>query len=207
MSSMSNARPATRPAPSSELRDALSACWHAFIAIGLMSGLINILYLTGSFYMLEVYDRVLPSRSIPTLVALSILALTLFAFQGVLDVIRSRILVRVAASLDERLSSRVYDIVVQLPLRAKTPGDGLAPLRDLDQIRSFLVTTGPLALFDLPWMPIYVLICFLFHPWIGVAALVGATILTSLTLMSEPLTRRPARTAAMSIGARNSLAE
>ena len=155
MSSMSTARPAARPAPSSELRDALAACWHAFVAIGVMSGLINVLYLTGSFYMLEIYDRVLPSRSVPTLVALSILALTLFAFQGALDVIRSRVLVRIAAALDERLNARVYDIVVQLPLRSRMPGDGLAPLRDLDQIRSFLVTTGPLALFDLPWMPIY----------------------------------------------------
>ena len=207
MSLTSAARPATRAVQTSELRQALSACWHAFIAVGLMSGLINILYLTGSFYMLEVYDRVLPSRSVPTLVALSVLALTLFAFQGVLDVIRSRILVRVAATLDERLSSRVYDIVVQLPLRTRAQGDGLAPLRDLDQIRSFLVTTGPLALFDLPWMPIYVLICFLFHPWIGVAALIGALILTSLTLISEFTTRRPARMAAMHVGARNGLAE
>src|ERR671929_1690747 len=123
-------------AASSELREALAACWHAFIAVGLMSGLINMLYLTGSFYMLEVYDRVLPSRSVPTLVALSVLALTLFAFQGILDVIRSRVLVRIAATLDERLSSRVYDIVVQLPLRTRMPGDGLAPLRDLDQVRS-----------------------------------------------------------------------
>src|ERR1700742_783361 len=167
MSLTNSARVPGRAAPSSELREALSACWHAFIAIGLMSGLVNILYLTGSFYMLEVYDRVLPSRSVPTLVALSILALTLFTFQGVLDVIRSRVMVRVAASLDERLSSRVYDIVVQLPLRSKMPGDGLAPIRDLDQIRAFLIGTGPLALFDLPWMPIYLFICFLFHPWIG----------------------------------------
>src|SRR5205085_6009369 len=133
------ARPAIKLPQQSELRQAMTAVSHAFIAIAVMSGLINILYLTGSFYMLEVYDRVLPSRSVPTLVALSILALTLFAFQGVLDVIRSRVLVRIAASLDERLSSRVYDIVVQLPLRAKMPGDGLAPLRDLDQIRPFLV--------------------------------------------------------------------
>ena len=181
MALMNLARGPGRPTPSSELREALAACWHAFIAIGLMSGLINILYLTGSFYMLEIYDRVLPSRSVPTLVALSILALTLFTFQGVLDVIRSRVMVRIAASLDERLSSRVYDIVVQLPLRSKMGGDGLAPIRDLDQIRSFLIGTGPLALFDLPWMPFYIFICFLFHPWIGVAALVGAIILTSLT--------------------------
>src|SRR5439155_8933598 len=124
------ARSGPRPGGTSELREALAACWHAFFAVGLMSGLINILYLTGSFYMLEVYDRVLPSRSIPTLVALSILALTLFAFQGVLDIIRSRVMVRIAATLDERLSGRVYDIVVQMPLKSKTPGDGLAPLRD-----------------------------------------------------------------------------
>lgn len=207
MAFMNLARAPGRPAPSSELREALAACWHAFIAIGLMSGLINILYLTGSFYMLEIYDRVLPSRSVPTLVALSILAFTLFAFQGVLDVIRSRVMVRIAASLDERLSTRVYDIVVQLPLRSKTPGDGLAPLRDLDQIRSFLIGTGPLALFDLPWMPIYLLICFLFHPWIGVAALIGAIILTSLTVLSEFKTRKPARESMQHVGARNGLAE
>src|SRR5436305_14586310 len=207
MSSMSLARPGLSGARPSELREAMSACMHAFVAIAVMSGLVNILYLTGSFYMLEVYDRVLPSRSVPTLVALSLLALTLFAFQGALDVIRSRVLVRIAATLDERLSSRVYDIVVQLPLRTKAQGDGLAPLRDLDQIRAFLVTTGPLALFDLPWMPIYVLICFLFHPWIGVAALVGATILTSLTLMSEFMTRKPSRMTMAHVGTRNTLAD
>jgi ATP-binding cassette subfamily C protein len=205
--SLMNSPRSARPAASSELREALAACSHAFIGVALMSGLVNILYLTGSFYMLEVYDRVLPSRSIPTLVALSILALTLFAFQGVLDLIRSRILVRVAMTLDERLSARVYDIVVQLPLRSRSQGDGLAPLRDLDQIRSFLVSTGPLALFDLPWMPIYLLICFLFHPWIGVAALVGAVILTSLTLLSEFMTRKPSRVTMQHVGARNSLAE
>src|SRR5436189_1945778 len=153
MALMNLARAPGRPAPSSELREALAACWHAFIAIALMSGLINILYLTGSFYMLEVYDRVLPSRSVPTLVALSILALTLFTFQGMLDVLRSRVLVRIAASLDERLSTRVYDIVVQLPLRARMPGDGLCPLRCLDQIRSFLICSRPRPSPDLSWMP------------------------------------------------------
>src|SRR3954467_2764912 len=205
--SMSVARPVNRAAAPSELRQALSECWHAFIAIGLMSGLINILYLTGSFYMLEGYCRVLPSRSVPTLVALSLLALTLFAFQGVLDVIRSRVMVRIAASLDERLSARVYDIVVQLPLRSRMPGDGLAPLRDFDQVRSFLVGTGPLALFDLPWMPFYIFICFLFHPWIGVAALIGALILTSMTLFSEFMTRKPSRASMTHVGQRNGLAE
>src|SRR4026208_1395781 len=143
MALTSSARSGPRPVATTELREALAACLHALTAVGLMSGLINILDLTGSFYMLEVYDRVLPSRSIPTLIALSVLALTLFAFQGVLDVIRSRVLVRIAATLDERLSARVYDIVVQLPLRTKSQGDGLAPLRDLDQNRSSPVTPGP----------------------------------------------------------------
>src|SRR4051812_17635428 len=110
------------PSASSELREAIRACSSAFIAVALMSGLINVLYLTGSFYMLEVYDRVLPSRSIPTLVGLSLLALMLFAFQGVLDFIRSRVLVRVSAHLDQRLSARVYDIVVNLPLRSRAQG-------------------------------------------------------------------------------------
>jgi PrtD family type I secretion system ABC transporter len=194
-------------APSSELRDALWLCRSAFVGVALLSGVINVLYLTGSFYMLEIYDRVLPSRSIPTLIGLSILALTLYAFQGVLDMLRARILVRIGSALDERLSARVYDIVVQLPLRTRTAGDGLVALRDLDQIRAFLSSGGPPAMFDLPWMPIYLLICFIFHPWIGIAALVGAMILASLTIFTEGLTREPTRAATTHAAQRNSLAE
>src|ERR1700687_6138973 len=89
----------------SELSSALKVCRDAFIAIGVMSGMINILYLTGSFFMLEIYDRVLPSRSIPTLVGLIVLAAGLYMAQGVLDMIRGRILVRIGASLDESLGA------------------------------------------------------------------------------------------------------
>src|SRR5947209_18004091 len=121
MALTSLARSGPRLAATSELREALSACWHAFIAVALMSGLINMLYLTGSFYMLEVYDRVLPSRSVPTLVALSVLALPLVGVQGVLDTIRSRILVRVDGSLDECLSGRVYELVVHMRVRSPYP--------------------------------------------------------------------------------------
>src|SRR5262249_47210075 len=136
-------RPFTGSRPQSpELREAMKACASAFAGVALLSGIINILYLTGSFYMLEVYDRVLPSRSVPTLIGLSILALTLYLFQGVLDIIRGRILVRIGASLDERLSGRVYDLVVLLPLRTRAQGDGLVALRDLDQVRSFLSGAG-----------------------------------------------------------------
>src|SRR3954451_11416810 len=152
----------------SELSSALSACRSALLGIGLISGVINVLYLTGSFFMLEIYDRVLPSRSIPTLVGLAILAAVLYAFLGILDFLRSRILVRIGASLDEDLSPRVYDVLVRQPLHTRA-SDGLQCLRDLDQVRAFL-STGPASFFDLPWMPLYLGICFLFHPWIGVAA-------------------------------------
>ena len=148
----------------SELAEALAACRGAFISIGLMSGMSNILMLTGALFMLEVYDRVLPSRSVPTLIGLVILAAGLYTAQGLLDMIRGRILVRIGSRLDEALSGRVYETIVRLPLKVGNRNDGLQPLRDLDAVRSFLSGTGPTALFDLPWLPIYLAICFLFHP-------------------------------------------
>jgi ABC-type protease/lipase transport system fused ATPase/permease subunit len=157
--------PDPRARARSELRTVLASCRHAFLGIGLMTGMINVLYLTGSFFMLEIYDRVLPSRSVPTLIGLAVIAFVLYAFQGILDVLRGRVLVRIGASLDEALSGRVFDILVRLPLKARPAGDGLQPIRDLDQVRSFLSGLGPTALFDLPWMPLYIAICFLFHFW------------------------------------------
>jgi ATP-binding cassette subfamily C protein len=136
--------------PKSELRDALRSCLAAFIGIGLFSGLINLLMLTGSLYMLEVYDRILPSRSVPTLIGLSILTAVLFTFQALLEITRGRLLVRIGNQLDCRLGARVYDVVVRLPLRARAGGDGLQPMRDLDTVRAFLSGLGPTALFDLP---------------------------------------------------------
>ena len=185
----------------------LASCRHAFLGIALMTGMINVLYLTGSFFMLEIYDRVLPSRSVPTLVGLAIIAFVLYAFQGVLDVLRGRILVRIGASLDEALNRRVFDLLVRLPLKTRTAGDGLQPVRDLDQVRGFLSSLGPTALFDLPWMPLYIAICFLFHVWIGIAAMVGALLLIGVTLLTEFRTREPTRNAAMTGMARNALAE
>ena len=179
----------------SELGNALRACRGAFFGVGVMSFMINILYLTGSFFMLEVYDRVLPSRSVPTLVALIVLAGGLYIAQGVLDLLRGRILVRVGTSIDEALSPRVFQTVVRLPLLKGGQGEGLQPLRDLDNIRAFLSGMGPGALFDLPWLPLYLAICFAFHPLIGATATVGALILVGLTVLTEVLTRRPARDA------------
>src|SRR4249920_3947674 len=116
----------------SELSAALAACRGAFIASAVFSGMSNVLMLTGAIFMLEIYDRVLPSHSVPTLVALIAIAAVLYAALGVLDLIRGRILVRVGASLDEAISDRVYDALVCMPLKAGNRGDGLQALRHLD---------------------------------------------------------------------------
>jgi ATP-binding cassette subfamily C protein len=102
--------------------------------------------------MLQIYDRVLPSRSIPTLVGLALLVLVMFAFQGLLDMLRGRILLRIGRGLDEKLSPRVFDIVMRQPLQARPAGEGLQPVRDLDNVRSFTSSMGLAAFFDLPWM-------------------------------------------------------
>ena len=165
------------------------------LAVAGVSAIVNVLYLTGSLFMLEVYDRVLPSRSVPTLLGLAVLAAMLYAFQGVLELLRNRVLQRVARSFDEAVNARVYDVLVRLPLAGRG-GEGLQPIRDLDQIRSFLASGGPSALFDLPWLPFYVVVCFIFHPWIGVMATLGAIVIIGLTLLTELMTRAPAKDAA-----------
>jgi len=190
----------------SELGDALRACRSAFIGVGVMSCMINLLYLTGSIFMLEIYDRVLPSRSIPTLVGLVILAGGLYIAQGALDLIRGRILVRIGTSLDEALNARVFETVVRLPLMVGGRNEGLQPLRDLDNVRSFLSSMGPGAFFDLPWLPFYLAICFAFHVMIGLTALVGAIILVTLTVATEFMSREPAREAMGLAARRNDLA-
>jgi PrtD family type I secretion system ABC transporter len=185
----------------------LSACRRAFLAVALFSGMSNVLMLSGALFMLEVYDRVLPSRSVPTLVALLILVVGLYGAQGVIDIIRSRILVRVGDSLDEAMSMRVYNAVVRLPLKIGGKSEGTQPIRDLDTVRSFLSGIGPVALFDLPWMPVYLIICFVFHTYIGLTALFGAIVLITITVFTELTTRRPTRSASQFASARNALLE
>ena len=190
----------------SELGEALRACRNAFIGVGVMSCMINLLYLTGSIFMLEVYDRVLPSRSVPTLVGLVVLAGGLYVAQGGLDLIRGRILGRIGTALDEAINARVFETVVRLPLMVGSRNEGLQPLRDLDNVRSFLGSMGPGAFFDLPWLPFYLAICFAFHWLLGVTALVGAIILVTLTLVTEFMSRTPAKEAMTLAARRNDLA-
>ena len=188
------------------IRSALESCRGVFLSLGIISAVINILMLTGSFFMLQVYDRVLPSQSVPTLVGLAFLATALYVLQGALEVIRSRVNVRIGAHLDQTLSSRVYDALVRLPLKTRGDGDGLQPLRDLDYVRSFLSGGGPAAFFDLPWLPVYLGICFLFHFWIGVTALAGSLVLVALTLLTEYRMREPTKEAARFATTRTALA-
>jgi len=169
-------------------RDAAAAVFplrQSIAGIALISGVVNVLALTSPVFMLQVYDRVLASGSVPTLIGLAVLAGGLYLFQAVLDIVRARVLLRIGEHFDSRFSGRVHDAVLRLPLLARMPGDGLQPLRDLDNVRGFLSGQGPTALFDLPWMPLYLGICFLFHFWIGVTALAGAIVLVFLTVSTD----------------------
>jgi PrtD family type I secretion system ABC transporter len=197
----------TTPGMARELRAAIRAFRGALVGVAVATGLINLLSLSGPLFMLQVYDRVLPSRSIPTLVGLALLVLVLFAFQGLLDMLRGRILLRIGRGLDEQLSPRAFEIVMRAPLAARPAGEGLQSIRDLDSVRSFVSSVGLAAFFDLPWMPLYVAVCFLFHPLIGFAVLFGALIVCLLTLLTEGLTRGPSRASVALAAARHKLAE
>lgn len=163
--------------------------------------------LTGPMFMLQIYDRVLTSGSVPTLLALAALAMGLYAFLGVLEYIRTRILVRVGRRLDEQLSDVSFDSAVMLSLQLGNKAGRADPVRDLDQVRQFLSGPGPLAIFDVPWMPVYIAIIFLFHPMLGWLAVAGAIVLMILTLMNELLSRKPLSEAAQMSSRRASLVE
>ncbi|VIO72623.1 Type I secretion system ATP-binding protein PrsD [Bradyrhizobium ivorense] len=201
------ARDRDESSPAHDLSSLLQACRGVLIGLGLITAMLNVLYLSGSFFMLEVYDRVVPSRSVPTLVGLAALVGALYVFQAFLDILRGRILVRIGEWLDRAFSARVYDIVARWPLRARTSGDGLQPVRDLDQVRSYLSGLGPTALFDLPWIPFYLAICFLFHWLLGLTALIGSLVLVAMTFLTDRLTRARTREASGQIAQRNALAE
>jgi ATP-binding cassette subfamily C protein len=173
-------------------------CYGIFLGVGLFSGVINLLALTGSFYMLQVYDRILPSRSVPTLIGLSLLMAGLYATHGLLDFIRVRIMSRVGVRIDRDLREKVFAAVQLLPLRVRQGADGLQPVRDLDHIRGFLSGLGPTAFFDMPWVPVYLAVVFLLHPLLGLFSLAGAMLLICLTLLTDIRTSAPMKAASKS---------
>jgi len=172
-----------------------------------MSGIINVLALTGSFYMLQIYDRALTSGSVPTLAALSALAVGLYLFQGVFDVIRGQLLVRVGARFDRLLAPIAHRVSVDMPRFGFSTGEALERGRDVDTIRTFMGSQGPVALFDLPWVPLYVLFVYFLHPVLGAMTLGGAIVLTLLTGWTELKSRRLAAAAQQAHLARNAIAD
>lgn len=177
------------------------------MAVGFFSGVINILALTGAFYMLQIYDRVLPSGSVATLIGLTILMAGLYAAFGLLDFFRVRLMSRVGLRFDQLLSRKIFGLVYSGASPAQRADPSLQPIRDLDQIRTFLSGMGPAALFDLPWMPLFLAVIYLLHPVLGLFATGGALVLIVLTALAEFMGKKPMEAAAYSHRERLSLAE
>lgn len=178
---------------------AMRRCTGALLGVALFSGIINLLGLTGSIYMLQVYDRVLTSSSVPTLVVLTVALVGLYVFYGLIDFVRLRILVRIANRFDRSLHKRVFAISVAMPLRYGRESTRMRPLTDLEQIRNFISNGGPTAFFDMPWLPVYLFFIFMLHPYLGILATVGAAVSVILTLLTEALARAPQRRAGESM--------
>ncbi len=181
----------TRPKSElSDLQKVLHLCWQSFAVAGFFSLFINLLMLAPSLYMLQVYDRVLASRSEFTLLMLTLLIAGLLVVMGALEWVRSQILVRVGARLDALLDARLFSAVFDWSLRR--PGSSSAqPLHDLNNLRQFLTGSGLFAFFDAPWVPIYLIVLFLMHPWFGWFAIISALILAGLTVATELSTSKP----------------
>ncbi|CFX20966.1 Type I secretion system ATP-binding protein PrsD [Candidatus Filomicrobium marinum] len=172
-----------------------------------MSGIINILALTGAFYMLQIYDRALTSGSIPTLVAISAVAIGLYLFQGMFDIIRSQILVRIGARLDKNIAPIAHQVAIDMPRFGFSTAEALERGRDVDTVRGFLGSQGPLALFDLPWMPVFLVFVYMLHPYLGALTIGGAAVLALLTILAEILTRRLTKSTQQAVVARNAVAD
>ena len=161
----------------------------AFISVFIFSCVVNILMLTGPLFMLQVYDRVLTSGSVPTLLALTAIVLVCYAYYGLLEYIRSRMMVRVGRRFEENLRNRVFDVMAQLTLRRAAVGG--QPVADLATVRHYVSSAGLLAFFDMPWVPVYLFIVFMLHFWLGVAGLVAAIVIFVLAIWTEAATRTP----------------
>ena len=182
---MANARTGDR-----EIRTALSESRRLFLSVGFFSVFVNLLMLTGPIFMLQVYDRVLTSRSEATLVTLVVITAFLFLMMGILDHARGRVLARAGARLQARLDTRVLRAILA---RAIAPSERARPamgLRDLEAIQRFASGTGPFAFFDAPWTPVFLCVLFLFHWMLGVLAVFSGCLLLLLALINQTRTGR-----------------
>jgi len=182
----------------------LSSCSSILFALAIVSGIINILMLTGSIFMMQVYDRVMSSHSVPTLVALALIAVGAYIFMGILDILRNRVLTLIGERIDTDVGPKIHEAVVQLPLQlSQNPQETVQPLRDLEHIRTFVSGPGLVSLFDLPWVPIYLIVIYLLHPALFSLAGSGAALLIVLTIFTEFRSKKPSYTALSAQSARN----
>jgi ATP-binding cassette subfamily C exporter for protease/lipase len=168
------------------MRAALALCRRHFVAAAGFSALINLLYIVPTLYMLQVYDRVVPTQGLLTLLFLTLVLLFALATLSLLDRIRTRLLVRAGVQIDAALAPLILDATLgrpELPFARQA-------LREFDTLRGTLTGAGILALFDAPWIPIYILVCFLVHPFIGLVAILGCTVLPLLAWGNERATRK-----------------
>jgi len=172
----------------SDLHEALGLCKGAFLSAAAFSLVINLLMLTPTIYMLQLYDRVLSSRSLETLVMLTLIVVAIFATQGALEWVRSQILVRVSTKLETLLNKRLFVIAYKQSLYSGGQNASAQPLDDLTSLRQFLTGNGLFAFFDAPWLPIYIALMFMFHPYYGWVAIFAAIVLTILAIINEKIT-------------------
>jgi ATP-binding cassette subfamily C protein EexD len=170
------------------IKEALKACQSSFISVGFFSMFINMLMLVPAFYMLQTYDRVVGSGSIPTLIMLTLVMILLMTTMGGLEWVRSRILVRVSAKLDLLLGKKLYDTSFKQALYSGGANTGAQPLSDLIGLRQFLTGNGLFAFFDAPWAPIYIAVMWLFHPYFGIVAIISVLVLSIIAIANERLT-------------------
>jgi ATP-binding cassette, subfamily C, bacterial EexD len=171
-----------------DLRHALAACRGSFVSVGVFSLFVNLLMLAPPLYMLQVYDRVLTTQSVETLLMLTLVLGFFFLVMGALELVRSRILVRIGNRLDTAIHARLYGAMFRRSLLQRDRQTA-QPLNDLTSLRQFLTGQGLFAFFDAPWVPVYLGVLFLFHPWLGAFAGVAALVLLALAIANELATK------------------
>lgn len=171
-----------------DLQRALRACRGSFVSVGFFSMLVNLLMLVPPMYMLQVYDRVLSTQSVETLLMLTLVLVFLFMVMGGLELVRSRMLVRVGNRLDTNINARLYSAMFRRSL-ALQGQQSAQPLNDLTSLRQFLTGNGLFAFFDAPWVPVYLGVLFLFHPWLGFFATFAGIVLLILAIANEKATK------------------
>ncbi|MCR0999113.1 type I secretion system permease/ATPase [Serratia rubidaea] len=176
--------------PRNEIADVIRTRSKIFWTVGIFTAFINLLMLVPSVYMLQVYDRALPSRNEITLLMLTLIMLAMFGVMALLEYVRSMVVIRIGSQLDMRLNTRIYTAAYEANLKNGSSDAGQM-LGDLTTVRQFLTGNALFAFFDAPWFPIYLLVIFLFNPWLGLFALLGSLLLVALAIINEIASRKP----------------